>query len=381
MAEIGLAGLLRAIAGRRVGLVTGPTGWLERDGHQIDILHARGWLRALFAPEHGVWGDLQAGDHVPGGQDPRTGVPVFSLYGEVRAPTAEMLAEVDVVVGCLQDAGGRPYTYQATLAACLDSCARLGKPLLLLDRPTPLGGVVAQGNVGAGTFFPAPLPMRPALTIGEMLRLYQHQQRLAVELLVVPLLEAPRELWYDELPLPWVAPSPNLPTVNSALCFTATVLLEATNASEGRGTTRPFELIGAPWADSALLADELNRRRLAGVLARPAAFIPTFSKHQGEVCHGVQLHLTDRAVVDPPLLGLHVLDALRRLWPDSFVVRPKSLDVRYHSAVPRQRWEAGEPLEAIAAGWQTELAAFRAAAADAGVGPPWWADGLTQRPR
>lgn len=375
MAGSGLEGLLARLGGRRVGLVTGPTGWLGEAGHLIDILHDRGLLRCLFAPEHGVRGDLQAGDHVPGGVDPATGVPVHSLYGGRSAPSEDMLADVDVLVGCLQDAGARPYTYQLTLTHCLRSCAQVGKPLLLLDRPTPLGATIAQGNVAAGHFFPAPLPMRPALTIGEQLRWFLHCERLDAELAVVPLVDAPRELWFDELPLPWVAPSPNLPSLSSCLLFGATVILESTNLSEGRGTTRPFELLGAPFIDGARLASELHRRKLPGLLCRPASFVPTFSKHDGVVCGGVQLHVTDRMVFDPPRVGLHVLDACRRLWPDEVAIRTGSLTARYHTPAVGEALLAGAEPEEIVAGWAMETAAWRRAVRAAGIGPEWWAKG------
>lgn len=373
---VGLAGLLEVVGGRRVGLCTGPTGWLGRDGHLIDIIHDRGQLAALFAPEHGVWGDLQAGEQVADARDRHTGVPAYSLYGQTATPSAEMLAGVEVFVGCLQDASARPYTFQMTLARCLTACAEQGLPFVLLDRPTPLGGAICQGNVGtAGRhWFPLPMPMRPGLTTGELLTMLVAEQGLAVDLTVVPLIEAPRELWFDDLPLPWVAPSPNLPTLASTLCFPATVILEATNVSEGRGTTRPFELLGAPWCDDQALAYDLNRRHLPGLLARPAAFEPTFSKHDGEVCRGVQLHVTDRMSFDPPRVGIHLLEALRTLWPDEFEIRAGSLDARYNSPAPREALEAGTPADAIADSWEPERRAWCAHAHELGVGPAWWGE-------
>ncbi|MBI2301620.1 MAG: DUF1343 domain-containing protein [Armatimonadetes bacterium] len=368
----GVAGLIECIGGRRVALLTNPTGWLGEPGHLIDILHSRGLLAALYAPEHGVWGDLQAGEHVSGGVDPRTGVPVHSLYGQVQEPTGDMLAGVDVVVGCLQDAGARPYTYLTTTAACLRACARAGKPLIVFDRPTPLGGEVAQGNVAGGWFLSVPVPMRPALTIGELMLLLRHEEKLDADLTVVPWIEAPRELWYDELPISWVAPSPNLPTLESALCFAGTVVLEATNASEGRGTTRPFELLGAPWCDGQRLAAELNGRKLPGLLARPAAFVPTFSKHKGEVCGGVQLHVTNRRAFDAPRVGLHVLDALRAVALEAFEMNAGGMRFRYHTERVHEQLAAGTPPDEIAAGWGAELTEYRLRARAAGVGPAWW---------
>lgn len=373
--EDGLARLLTRVAGCRVGLLTNPTGWLGARGHLIDLLVERARLVVLFAPEHGVRGDLQAGEHVPGGVDPASGVPVLSLYGQQTAPPAEVLADLDCLVGCLQDAGSRAYTYQLALARCLRACGEAGKPLVLLERPTPLGGTLCQGNVAGGTFFPSPLPMRPALTMGEKLAWFKAEQGLDAALEVFPLCEAPRELWYDQLPLPWVAPSPNLPTLTSALCFAATVVLEGTNASEGRGTTKPFELLGAPWVEPDALARELNTRELPGLLARPASFCPTFSKHAGEICGGVQLHVTDRLQFDPPRVGLHVLEALRRVAPAEFAWRDAGLDARYHTPAVREALEAGAAPDDIQAGWSTEVAAFQQQAAALGLGPPWWRAG------
>jgi uncharacterized protein YbbC (DUF1343 family) len=372
VSPVGVAGLLALLSGRRVGLVTGPSGWLGAAGHLAQRLAGEGLLGALFAPEHGIWGDLQAGEHVADTRDPCTGVPVHSLYGVAAAPEPAQLDGLDAVVGCLQDAGARPYTYAATLAGCLRACAAAGKPFVVLDRPTPLGGVVCQGNVAGGAFFPLATPMRPGLTLGEHLRLLVHEQRLDAELVCVPLVPWPRARWYDETGLPWVAPSPNLPTLESALCFAATVVLEGTNVSEGRGTTRPFELLGAPWCDGQALAADLNRRRLPGLVARAAAFVPTFSKHVGAVCRGVQLHVVDRLRCDPPVVGLHVVDALWRLWPDSLRFDAASFDARYDDPAVRAALLAGATPEAIAAAWPGQLAAFRARAAAAGVGPCSW---------
>lgn len=370
----GWEGLRAVLGGRRVGLLTGPTGWLGTAGHMADRLADAGLLAALFAPEHGVWGDLQAGEHVADGRDPRTGVPVYSLYGRQSRPTPEQLDGFDVLVGCLQDAGARPYTYAATLAGALEAASAAGKPCLVLDRPTPLGGTLCQGNVAGGTFFPLPTPMRPGLTIGEHLRLLIHARGLDAELTLVPLVSWPRHRWYDELGLPWVAPSPNLPTLTSALCFAATVVFEGTNVSEGRGTTRPFELLGAPWCDGSAWATALNRRALPGVLARECAFIPTFSKHAGEVCRGLQLHVTDRIRLDPPRLALHLLDTLRRLHPDDFAFLADSFDSRYDDPTVRAALLDGVPPDELVASWEPGLASFRAQAAEA-VG----ADVLTAR--
>lgn len=365
--EYGWPALLRAIGGRRVGLVTGPTGWIDGVGHVAEVLAERGLLAALFAPEHGIWGDLQAGVHVADGVDPRCGVPVHSLYGSFSRPTPAMLDGIDVVVGCLQDASARPYTFALTLSGCLESCAEAGKPMIVLDRPTPLGGSVQSGNVAAGHFARIPLPMRIGLSHGELLRLTAAELGWSVDLTVVPLCAAPRTAWYDETGLMWVLPSPNLPTLDSVLCFGATVLLEGTNASEGRGTTKPFELIGMPGLDGHRLAAALNERALPGVLARPASFCPTFSKCEGKVCGGVQLHITDRHAFDGPRLGLHLVELLLRLGGEAFHINRGSLAARFDDASIVEALLAGTSADDIWAGWRPALADFEARCRAVGI--------------
>ncbi|MBI5834925.1 MAG: DUF1343 domain-containing protein [Armatimonadetes bacterium] len=356
--DCGWPALQRAIGGRRVGLVTGPTGWMDGVGHVAETLAEHGLLRALFAPEHGIWGDLQAGVHVADGVDPRCGVPVHSLYGAAARPTVAMLDDIDVVVGCLQDASARPYTFALTLSGCLETCAEAGRPMILLDRPTPLGGTVQSGNVAAGHFARIPLPMRVGLSHGELLRLTAAELGWSVDLTIVPLCAAPRTAWYDETGLMWVLPSPNLPTLDSVLCFGATVLLEGTNASEGRGTTRPFELLGAPWLDGHRLAQELNARSLPGVLARPASFCPTFSKAEGQICGGMQIHITDRHAFDGPRLGLHLIDLMRRIGGEAFEINRGSLAARFDDATLVDALLDGVAPDDLWAAWRGPLATF-----------------------
>lgn len=350
--------LLSLLRGRRVGLISGPAGWIDGCGYLSEVLRERANLVALFAPEHGFWGELQAGVPVPTYRDERLGCPVYSLYGKHKVPPPEVLAEVDVLVFHLQDVTCRNYTYKTTLEHTLRAAVAAGVSFILLDRPTPLNGVTVQGNVAPSVFFSQPLPLRYGLTLGELALLLKGEDRLEVDLTVLPVKGWRREQWYDETGLLWIAPSPNLPTLTAATLFPATVILEGTNFSVGRGTTRPFELIGAPWCDGFRLATELNRRHLPGVLFRPCYFQPTFDKYAGEVCSGVQLHLTDRETFDGPRVGLHLLDALRRLHPTTFEMHSTRLDACLGTDEIRRRWEAGEPPEVIADSWGEEQRAF-----------------------
>ncbi len=306
--------------GRRLGLVTGPTGLDRSLRPTIDRLRESGDLRALFSPEHGLYGEAQAGDHVASATDARTGLPVHSLYGESRDLDPRTVAEIDLLVFDMQDVGIRYYTFPYTLSNIMASCARLGLPLVVLDRVNPLGGAVVGGNVldprfssFVGKFA---LPVRHGLTLGEFARWVNRETAPACDLTVIPCENWHRGLLFPETGLPWVMPSPNMPAVDTLLCYAGTCLFEGTNLSEGRGTTKPFELIGAPFVDAWRLADDMNAQSLPGVLFRAAFFRPAFSKHAGATCGGVQLHVTDPERFDGFRTGLRLLDTLRRTSPD-----------------------------------------------------------------
>jgi len=278
-------------------------------------------LTALFAPEHGFWGAAQ--DQVPVGRTrDRSGLAVHSLYGATRRPTDAMLKDLDVLVCDLQDVGSRYYTFVWTMLLAMQTASLRRIPFLVLDRPNPLGGAVMEGHVLDMAFASfvglAPVPVRHGLTIGEMALFLNDRFRLNCDLAVVPMARWNREMLFDQTGLPWVMPSPNMPTLETAVVYPGSCLIEGTNLSEGRGTTRPFELIGAPYVEPHRLASHLAGLRLPGVFFRPCYFEPTFHKWMGKTCGGIQLHVTDRASFLPYLTGLAVIRAARRLFPRDF---------------------------------------------------------------
>lgn len=318
---------LDLITGARIGIVAGPASVTASLTNVIDALHASPnvHITALFGPEHGVRGDAQAGVKVADETDPLLGVPVYSLYGEQRKPTAAMLQDIDVLVVDLFDVGCRYWTYLYTMAYVLQAAAEHGKKVVVLDRPNPIGGDATEGNIldpdyssFVGLY---PIAMRTGLTFGEAARLFNTEFGIGAELHVVPCRGWQRGVWLDEAGLPFVPPSPNTPTLDTLALYPGTCLFEGTNVSEGRGTTRPFELIGAPWINARKWADALNERQLPGVAFRPAYFVPTFSKYQGEHCAGVQIHILDRTRLTPVAVTLHMLHTVRELHPE-FAWRP-----------------------------------------------------------
>ena len=310
------------LRGRRVGLMTNQTGVNHALRHTAVLLKERYDLTALFAVEHGIRGDIQAGERLTGQADPATGVPVWAVYGGTHRLTPEMLAAFDVFCYDIQDVGARFYTYIYALAFALEECDRAGKPVIVFDRPNPLGGERVAGTVLDPRFASYvgmyPLPTRYGLTVGEYalwLKAYLGLDRL--KLTVVPLSGWRRGERCDALP--WIAPSPNCPTLHAAECYIGTCIFEGTNVSEGRGTTLPFEYIGAPWIDALALEEQLRSTPLPGVAFRACWFVPTFSKYQGQRCAGVQLHILNRDQADAVEAALTLLDALRQLYPDQLL--------------------------------------------------------------
>ena len=317
-----LQSLEEKFRGKRVGLMTNPTGIDHSLKSTIDILHAMGHLDAMFAVEHGIRGMEQAGAQVDTQVDPVTGVTVYSAYGKNCHFSDEMLNAFDILVFDIQDVGARFYTYLYSLSYAMEACARAGREMVVLDRINPIGGVKQAGTI-LDTRFSSfvgdyALPTRYALTIGEYALYVKDYLGLDVRLTVVPLEGWERRAYLDDTDLPWVAPSPNCPDLAAALCYIGTCIFEGTNISEGRGTTQPFQLIGAPFLDGDRLARRLNERNLPGVHYRAAAFTPTFSKHQGTPCQGVQLHITDRDSAEPFAAGLCLLDAIREQAGEKF---------------------------------------------------------------
>lgn len=308
------------LKGRRVGLMTNPTGIDRQLRSTIDIVHERYNLTAMYAVEHGIRGDVQAGGKVENCVDPETGVMVFSAYGPNSHFTDEMLDAFDVLVFDIQDVGARFYTYLYSLGYAMEACDRAGKSMVVLDRLNPIGGVKTGGTVLNPAFRSFvgdyELPTQYALTIGEAARYIRDYQKLTLDLTVIPLQGWERGMYLDDTDLAWVAPSPNCATLNAALCYIGTCVFEGTNLSEGRGTTLPFEVIGAPFVNSAELEARMNRLCLPGVHFRRTSFCPTFSKHRGALCHGVQMHVTNRDTFDAFTDGLMLLDTVREMYPE-----------------------------------------------------------------
>lgn len=362
------------LRGLRVGLVAHPASVDARLRHAADLLLAAPGvkLEVLFGPEHGWLGQAQDLEAVAGaGQTTVTGPRVVSLYGDSAAslrPTAEQLAGLDALVIDLQDVGARYYTFQATMLYCLEAARPLGLRVLVLDRPNPLGGVRIEGpRLAAGheSFIGAhDTAIRHGMTIAELARLYVAERGLAgVNLEIIPCQGWRRGMEFEATGLPWVLPSPNMPTVDTAVVYPGQCLLEGTNLSEGRGTTRPFELCGAPWVDAPALAARLNAAGLPGVAFRAAWFQPTFQKHAGQGCGGVQMHVTDRAAFQPVRAALPVLAAFREMsggrfaWrtePYEFVSDPIAVDLLFGSGRERLGLEAGAPWRDLAATWVPE---------------------------
>ncbi|ERI93103.1 hypothetical protein HMPREF1982_01924 [Clostridiales bacterium oral taxon 876 str. F0540] len=308
--------------GKRLGLVSSPMGVDRNLRSTIDILNEKFNLTALYSPEHGIRGNLQAGAAVDTYVDEATGITVYSLYGKNKKPSPEILENIDVLVIDLQDVGSRYYTFLYTMSYCMESCAENNKTVVILDRPNVIGGEAVEGNILDMNFKSFvgmyPIPQRFGLTIGEMAQLFNKEFNINCDLKVVKLEGWCRKAYFDDTDLLWINPSPNIPSVNTAVLYNGTCLFEGTNISEGRGTTKPFEFIGAPWLDAYKLADIMNKKSLEGVVFRPVYFEPAFSKHQGELCKGVQIHVKDKRKVKPIKIGINLLYEIMDMNKDKF---------------------------------------------------------------
>lgn len=351
------------LSGLRVGLLTNHTG-RTRDGQStIDVLASAPGvrLRALFSPEHGIRGLLDAS--VPSVVDEKTGLPIHSLYGETRRPTPAMLADLDAIVIDLQDIGTRFYTYMTTMGYVMEEAAARGMKVVVLDRPNPIGGVDVEGPpldeaaIGFTGYF-APMPIRHGLTIGELARVFNGEKNLKVNLTVVPMQHWRREEWFDETGLTWVNPSPNMRTLYGATLYPGLGAIEQTNVSVGRGTDRPFEQIGAPWVDGPALAAALNDRHLPGVRFYAVSFTPTAGPFTGQPCNGVFIVVTDRSAVRAVRTGIEIASVLLRLFPDQFNVDNA---VRlFGSASGLTHLKGGGDAASLSASWATAESRWRA---------------------
>ena len=377
--KLGLERLLddrvAAVKDARVALVCNQASVDHSFRHAADLLfdHPAINLTTLFGPQHGIRGDVQDNMIETGhARDRRTGLSIYSLYSETREPTNEMLGNADVIVVDLQGVGCRIYTFAYTMANCMRVAARLGKRVVVCDRPNPIGGEKVAGNVTeaghesfVGQFL---LPTRHGMTMGELARLFNDHFGIGCDLEVIELAGWSRKLWYGDTDGPWVLPSPNIPTPNSCKVFPGTVHLEGTQMSEGRGTTRPFELVGAPYIQADQYAGELMKLDLPGVLFRASGFMPTFQKHGGKACGGVQIHVTDRELFEPVQTGVAIVKTAYDMYakdfrwkdpPYEYEYTRNPFDVIAGTTKLREQIERGDSLDAIVASWQPRLDEFR----------------------
>ncbi len=361
---------------RRLGLLCNQASTDRNLVHSRDLIAGvlPGQLVALFSPQHGFFCEKQdnmvESDH---GVDPVTGLPVYSLYGERRKPDPAWLEDIDVLLVDLVDVGTRVYTFVWTVVLCLQAAAETGTLVCILDRPNPIGGHLVEGNLlqpelssFVGLY---PLPMRHGLTLGELALLCNREMAIHAGLEIVRTRGWQRHRYADQLGFPWVFPSPNMPTLATALVYPGQVIWEGTNLSEGRGTTLPFELFGAPFLDSREVLERMHPAGLAGCTLRPLVFEPTSGKWQGQACQGFQLHVTDREGFRPYRTALALLQAIQRLYPDSFAYKPPPYEYEYEQ-LPldlilgdrslRLALESGEDILALESSWQGELSRFMA---------------------
>jgi uncharacterized protein YbbC (DUF1343 family) len=364
-------GLLR---GQRVGLVCNQASVDHGFRHVADLFHAEPEIKltALFGPQHGIRGDVQDNMiETAHARDRLTGLPIYSLYSETREPTEEMLKDVDVIVFDLQDVGCRIYTFVYTLANCMRAAKRLGKRVLACDRPNPIGGTKVAGTVldpdfasFVGQF---PVASRHGMTVCELAQMFNTEFGIGCDLECVTMTGWSRDVWYDETDGPWVLPSPNIPTVDTASVFCSSVHLEGTQMSEGRGTTRPFEIVGAPYIISDEFGEALNGIGLSGVHFRSCVFQPTFQKHAGKPCGGVQLHVTDREAFEPVITGVAIVKIAHDMYGESFRWKDPPYEYEYDrnpfdliagTSKVREAIERGDDLAVIEESWEAPLADF-----------------------
>ena len=366
-----------SLKGLRCGLLCHAASVCGDLRHAVDVVRDTGArLSRLFGPEHGVFGETQDMVQVDSRCHPRLGLVVHSLYGATLAslkPRGEWLEDLDLVLIDLQDVGSRYYTYVWTMVLMIQACAEAGRRVVVLDRPNPIGGVDLEGpGVDSGyTSFVGlhPVPVRHGMTTGELARLTRAELGLEheVDLTVVAAQGWRRAMMHESSGLPWVLPSPNMPTPHTALVYPGGCLLEGTNVSEGRGTTRPFEIVGAPWVNGWSLAQELGAADLPGVQFRPLSFVPTFHKYAGQSCGGIQIHVVDSRVFRPLRTFVALLGILHRLWPGEFRWREQpyefvhnlpAIDLLAGGSWLRQGVEQDLPLDRISAGWSRQERAF-----------------------
>lgn len=364
------------ITGKRVGLVTNHTAVLSNGMHLADAIAKMPGVKltALFGPEHGFRGTAPAGEHIGNTVDSATGALVYSLYGAIHKPTPEMLGDVDALIFDIQDVGARFYTYLSTMLVCMEAAAEKGIPYIVLDRPNPIGGTNTEGWLREDTLKSfvgwVPVPIAHGMTLGELARMANGEGWLAngvrCSLTVIPCERWTRSMRYDETGLKWISPSPNMTSLNTAIVYPGTCLIEGTNVSEGRGTERPFEMIGAPFIDGAALAQELNSRAIPGTKWTAIRFTPrtipgvaTNPKHEGKECGGVLLEVTDRGTFKSVATGVQLLHAVKKIAPVNFQWRIRSIDILSGTTKLRTMIDAGKSAEEIIDSYQREVREFK----------------------
>ncbi len=363
-----------SLNGARIGLLLHPASVNRQLHHAVHLfLHSKKMeLIALFGPQHGIRGETQ--DNMvewDGFRDKITGLPVFSLYGETRKPDTAMLKDIEVFVIDLQDIGSRYYTFIWTMDICMEACLEMKKSLVILDRPNPIGGYMTEGPILNSKYSSfvgqRPLPVRHGMTIGEIGSYFHSEYHPSLDCYVIPMQGWKRKTWFDQTGLPWVMPSPNIPTLNTAIVYPGMCLLEGTNISEGRGTTRPFEIFGAPFIDPEMLVSRLNSYQLSGVIFRPMYFQPTFQKYADKLCGGAQIHVSNREQFKPFKTGVAVLKVIRDLYPHHFSwkqppyeyeLKKMPIDVLAGTDRLRRDIENDVPLNRMEEWWQEECNQF-----------------------
>jgi uncharacterized protein YbbC (DUF1343 family) len=363
------------LRGARIGLVCNQASVDHAFRHVADVFHQHPDvnLTALFGPQHGIRGDVQDNMIETGHAiDRKTGLPIYSLYSETREPTAEMLRDVDIIVFDLQDVGTRIYTFVYTLANCMRAAKKFGKKVIACDRPNPIGGSKVAGVVldpacasFVGQFS---IATRHGMTVCELGHMFNGHFGIGCDLECVTMSGWSRQLWYDATNGPWVLPSPNIPTIDTTVVFPATVHLEGTQMSEGRGTTKPFEFAGAPYIDAEEFAGALAEFEFPGVYFRACGFMPTFQKHAGQACGGIQIHVTDRETFEPTIAGIAIVKTAFDMYGAHFRWKDPPYEYEYDrnpfdlisgTSKVREAIERGDSLDSIQASWETPLAGFR----------------------
>jgi uncharacterized protein YbbC (DUF1343 family) len=366
---------MNSFEGKRIGLVTNHTAILSSGKHLADALAESPNIKlvALFGPEHGIRGDNPDGDNVKDSIDSKTGIRVYSLYGKVDKPTPEMLKNIDVLLYDIQDVGVRFYTYISTMMLCMEASAENNVPFVVLDRPNPINGIDVEGPIRVDslkTFVGwIPIPIRYGMTSGELATLANQSGWLnngvKANLTVIKMNGWKRSMWYDETGLEWIKPSPNMPTLQTATVYPGTCLVEGVNVTEGRGTEKPFEYIGAPWIDGKILSEKLNGMNLHGVEFLPINFTPraiknatSNPKYKEIRCEGIYVHVTDRNSFKSVETGVAIVAAIHSLYPDSLQFRNRGFDRLAGTPVVREMIESGKNFSEIVAIWKSELNEF-----------------------